>query len=89
MKKIVTVTEIAGEGMESLLGKNVMIFCLNYIYTGKLSGVNESCLVLEGARIVYETGAFSTKSFTDAQALPFNLYVQLSAIESFSETDKT
>jgi hypothetical protein len=88
MKKVVTVTEVEGEGFEALLEKQVLVFCLNYIYTGKLAGVNTTCILLEGASIVYETGAFSSKQFTDAQKVPSSLYIQTSAIESFSETDK-
>lgn len=88
MKKIVTVTEVEGEGLMALLGKPVMLFCLNYIYTGTLAGVNTTCVLLENARIVYETGAFDKKTFGDAQALPFPLYVSVGAIESFAETDK-
>jgi hypothetical protein len=89
MKKLVAVTEVEGEGLVSLLGKKVMIFCINYIYTGTLAGVNSSCVLLEDASIVYETGAFNSNKFTDAQKLPFPLYVQMASIESFSETDKT
>jgi hypothetical protein len=88
MKKLVKVEEVPGEGLVGLLGKNVLLFCLNYIYTGKLVGVNDTFCMLEDPRIVYSTGAFTTKSFEDAQALPFNQYIQLSAIESFGETDK-
>ena len=88
MKKIVTVTEVEGEGFEALLGKRVMLFCLNYIYTGTLEGVNKTCVLLNDASIVYETGAFDKKSFADAQKLSFPLYIQMGAIESFSETDK-
>jgi hypothetical protein len=88
MKKIVTVTEVEGEGLVALLGKRVMLFCLNYIYAGTLSGVNQTCVQLEDAAIVYETGAFDKKTFTDAQKLPFPLYIQTGAIESFAETDK-
>ena len=84
MKKIVTVTEVDGEGLEALLGQNVLLLCLNYIYTGKLVGVNASFVKLEGAQIVYETGPFSNKEFKDAQSLPVSeWYVQTSAIESF------
>jgi hypothetical protein len=32
---------------------------------------------------VYETGAFDTKTWKDAQKLPNSLYIQTSAIESF------
>ena len=88
MKKIVQVTEIEGEGLESLLGENVLIFALNYIYNGVLSGVNGDFVLLENPSIIYETGAFSDQKFKDKQTLPFQLYVQKSAIESFGKTDK-
>lgn len=88
MKKIVTVTEVDGEGFEALMGKRVLLFCLNYIYTGTLTGVNKTCVLLEDASIVYDTGAFDKTSFIDAQKLPDALYVQTGAIESFSETNK-
>lgn len=88
MKKIVTVTEVDGEGLIALMGKRVLLFCLNYIYTGTLTGVNSSCVLLEDAAIVYATGAYDKKSFDDAQKLNFPVYVQVGAIESFCETDK-
>ena len=81
MKKLVE--EVSGEGLEKLLGERVTLFCMNYIYTGKLMGVNASCALLEDAAIVYETGALDTKSWQDAQALPGPWYVQISCIESF------
>ena len=89
MKKIVTVTEVEGEGLMALLGKRVQLFCLNYIYTGILTGVNSTCVLLEEAGIVYETGAFSDAKFKDVQKIGHNLYVQIGSIESFSETSKT
>lgn len=88
MKKIVIVSEVEGEGLVSLMGKKVLLFCLNYIYTGTLTGVNSSCVLLEDASIVYATGAFTSTTFDDAQKLPHQLYVQTSAIESFCETNK-
>lgn len=88
MKKVVQVTEVEGEGLEMLLDKVVMIFCLNYIYTGKLIGVNKTCILLENPAIVYETGAFDATDFTNAQKLPFQLYIQTSSLESFGETNK-
>jgi len=81
MKKIIT--EVEGEGLVSLLGERVTLFCANYIYTGKLAGVNETCVLLEDASIVYETGAFTETKWKDAQALPNKWYVQTNAIESF------
>lgn len=81
MKKIIT--EVEGEGLVSLLNERVTLFCANYIYTGKLAGVNETCVLLEDASIVYETGAFTETKWKDAQALPNKWYVQTNAIESF------
>ena len=81
MKKIVD--EVAGEGLEKLLGERVTIFALNYIYTGMLCGVNATCVLLKDASIVYETGELMTGPWKDAQKLPHDWYVQTSAIESF------
>jgi len=88
IEKPAVVKEVENEGLVALLGKQVMLFCLNYIYTGKLTGVNASCVLLENPSIVYETGPFSDQKFKDAQPLPFQHYVQTSAIESFGETNK-
>ena len=81
MKKIVE--QVSGEGLEKLLGERVTLFCMNYIYTGKLIGVNDSCVLLGDAAIVYETGAFSDKAWKDAQPLPNEWYVKTASIESF------
>lgn len=88
MKQLMAVTEVDGEGLVSLLGKRVLLFCLNYIYVGTLTGVNNTFVKLAEASIVYETGAFDKATFTDAQKLAFPLYIQTEAIESFSETNK-
>lgn len=87
MKNNTTDNEV-GEGFEMLLGKQVLLFCVNYIYTGTLSGISKTCILLENASIVYETGDFGKTSFADAQKLPNNLYIQMNAIESFGETNK-
>lgn len=89
MKKIVTVSEVEGEGLIALMGKQVMLFCLNYIYYGTLEGVNNTCVLLKDASIVYETGAFSDKNLKDAQKLPHSIYIQVGAIEMFMETNKS
>jgi len=81
MKKIVQ--EVEGEGLTKLLGERITLFCANYIYTGRLTGVNDSCVLLTDAAIVYETGPFSDKKWKDAQSLPAEWYVQMDAIESF------
>lgn len=81
MKKIIEEKE--GEGFEKLLGEKITVFCANYIYTGKLMGVNETCILLTDPSIVYETGSFSEKHWKDAQALPHDWYILVNAIESF------
>ncbi len=83
MKKLVKVEEIEGEGLTALLGERVTLFCSAYIYTGKLVGVNQSCVLLEDAAIVYETGPLTDKAWKDSQKLPNEWYVQLSSVESF------
>jgi len=81
MKKIVD--KVGGDGLEKLLGERITLFCLNYIYTGKLMGVNASCVLLHEAAIVYETGELSSKTWKDAQNLPGPWCVQVNSIESF------
>jgi hypothetical protein len=82
MKKIIKVTE--GEGLAALLGQTIMVWCVNYIYTGTLTGVNEDCVLLTDPAVVYETGPFTTPGYKDAQPLHCkSLYVRTGAIEAF------
>ena len=83
MKKLVKVEEVEGEGLVGLMGQTVTLFCSAYIYTGVLTGVNDTYVKLEKAKIVYDTGPLDTKSWQDAQDLPYDWYVQLSSVESF------
>lgn len=84
MKKLVSVTEVEGAGLESLMGERVLLLCANYFYTGKLVGVNETCVELEDAAIVYETGQWTQKTYTDEQKLHTKtFYVSTNAIEAF------
>ena len=83
MSKTKKIVIVPMKGLVTLLGANVTLFCINYIYTGKLSGVNEEFVKLENPSIVYETGAFDTKDWKDAQKLPHEIYIMKSAIESF------
>jgi len=78
-----TIEDDDNEGLLALIGQQVTFFCAVYIYTGKLVGVNKTCVKLESPKIVYETGAFDTKIWKDAQALPNDLYLQTAMIESF------
>ena len=69
---------------DNLLGETVTLYCINYIYTGKLTGVNDAYVELTNPKIVYETGAYSNATWKDAQQLPKNVwFVMKDAIESF------
>lgn len=86
MKKLVAVTEVDSkkEGLYSLIGERVLLLCANYFYTGKLTGVNDTFVELEDPAIVYETGQWSSESYTDEQKLRTKIFfVQTAAIESF------
>lgn len=83
MKVLTQIQEIEKEGLLSLLGEKVTFFCMNYIYTGKLIGVNDTQIMLENPSIVYETGAFSDPKWKDAQPLPGKIYIRLSAVECY------
>lgn len=81
MKKLIQ--QVEGEGLEALLGEYVTVWCINYIYTGKLVGVNTHDILLEEPQVVYETGPLTDLKFKDAQPLPGPRYVRTAAIESY------
>jgi len=80
MKKLV---ECENEGLLSLIGERVTLMCGCYFYTGKLVGVNDDCVKLEDAGVVFETGPFTDDKWTDMQPLPNAWYVTTGSIESF------
>lgn len=85
MKRIIEETE--NQGLESLLGERVLLMCAGYFYEGKLIGVNEQCVELKDAHIVYETGAFSASAYKDIQKLHTEIwYVAIPLIESFGKS---
>lgn len=83
MKKVVSITEVEGEGLLGLIGQRVTLWSLNYIYTGDLTGVNDECVRLDNAALVYETGPLTDKAWKDAQPFPNPIYVMTRCIESF------
>lgn len=86
MKKLKEVIEVENSGLIELLGKRVTFFCLNYIYVGDLTGVNETCVELSNPSIVYETGNFSDKVYKDSQSLNVpKFFISMNCIESFGE----
>lgn len=72
-------------GLRALVGRRVTLFCVNYIYTGKLVEVNDSAVVLTDSAIVYETGPLKTKKWKDAQYFPHDWHIHRNSIESFGE----
>lgn len=85
MKRIVNVVETTQDGLEKLLGEYVQLWCVNYIYAGKLTGVNATCVVLTEAGVVYETGKLDGTKFQDFQQFAHEEhFVQIGMIESFS-----
>lgn len=72
------------EGLRSLLGQRVTLFCCRYIYTGQLIEVDDTCVKLEDCGIVYQTGEFKDVAWKDYQKLPHkHFYVTTQSIESY------
>lgn len=88
MKKLVSVTEVEGEGLTALLGENVILFCMNHNYAGKLIGVNDQDVQLENASVVYETGELKAKTFQVAESLPAVWYVRTASVESYGKSGR-
>ena len=80
------IAEVKDEGMETLLGKQVILFCINYFYIGELIGVGKREVKLKNPSIVYETGPFTDAKWKDAQRLHVDVHrVRIPAIESYAE----
>ena len=85
MKRLVNVVDVEKDGLESLLGQYIQVWCLNYIYAGKLIGVNTHDVVLAEAVVVYETGKLGDKQFKLAESAGVEeLFIRTSAIESYA-----
>jgi len=70
--------------IKELMGKNVTVFCMNYIYAGTLTAISDSFIALKNAAVVYVTGPFTNSHFTEAEKLPNPLYISIRAIESIT-----
>lgn len=83
----ILVENIVKEGLDSLFGERVLLMSAGYFYEGKLIGVNETFVKLDDAAIVYSTGEWSDKSYSDIQKLhQKEWYVQRGLIESFGKS---
>jgi hypothetical protein len=75
--------------LEHFEGKTIALWCMNYIYSGILLGVEDGVAVLSDAKVVYQTGPLDATEWEDAQSLPGKSWcVSISAIESFGEVNK-
>lgn len=81
MKRLIE--ELEDDGFTPFMGQRITLMCMNYFYTGKLIGVNRDFLELTDAAIIYETGEWNAKTWKDAQTLPGNVRVRVSAIEAY------
>lgn len=82
MKKLITEEE--NEGLLSLLGQTITVMGAVYFYTGKLVGVDETCIKIENPKIIFETGPYTDKEWKNAESLNVKYwYVKLDMIESF------
>ena len=82
MKRIVEVPALSG--LDTLMGEQVLLLCGNYFYSGKLVGVNKTCVALADCSIVYETGKWSDAKWANAEPLgPGETYVRIQWIEAF------
>jgi hypothetical protein len=80
----IKVEEVENEGFATFFDKPILLFCANYFYAGTLVGINDDFVKLENATIVYETGAFNTDSYKDAQFVPGKtVYVMKRLVEAF------
>lgn len=70
--------------MKNLIGEQVILFCMNYFYAGKLVEVYEDQVLLEKGGIVYETGPFSDTRWKDFQVIG-DVYVRISSIEAYAK----
>ena len=87
-KSVEMTTSIVDEedGLIVLLGKTVLIQCLNYNYTGKLVGVNTNDIKLEDAKVVFETGPYTSPNMKNAEFTHKKVaFIRTSAIESYWE----
>lgn len=90
MKTVVEIVEKSGEGLESLLGKRVLIMTAGYFYEGNLVGVNTTCIKLSDTSIVFDTGKFISESYQTIEKLHTDIwYIQTGLIESFGLSKKS
>lgn len=70
--------------LDKCLDEQLFVFANNYHYTGKLIAINNNFIILQDPYIVYSTGDWDNKQWSDCQKLPTKeLHIMLSAVESY------
>lgn len=82
MRKIIDDNE---DGLTALLGERVTVRCSNYTYAGLLDGVNDICMRLDDASMVFETGDVSKPGYATAERIPKPVYLMLGTVESLHQ----
>jgi hypothetical protein len=80
MKRLVEIDE---GGFEAVFGERIWIWCTIYIYTGRLTAINDDHIELEEPLLIYETGDLAAGDWEDAQSLPSPWRIMKAAIESW------
>lgn len=84
MQTVVEIKEDKLEGLNKFLNKRILILSAGYFYEGILVGIDDACVKINDAHIVYETGKWSDVNYRDRQKLHTDSwYVQVGLIESF------
>lgn len=77
------------DGYLNLIGKYITVFSCRYIYYGELIEEGKKYIKLKNPSIVYETGDFSEKKFTDIQLMSTKSFsINKDSVESFGILDK-
>lgn len=76
--------------MSDMVGKEVVVFCANFIYTGTLVRETHDRICIEKPIIVFETGPMHENDWREKQAMPTPvLHIERSGVESMGLLDRT
>ena len=75
--------------LPSLIDERVLVYGVNYFYTGILVAIDDFNIELEDVSIVYDTGDHDADNFADSQKLKGNRIINRNAYESIERLDIT
>lgn len=69
---------------EKFIGSNVVVWCINYIYAGKLEEVGDLTIVLSNAHLIFDAGNLQGETFNQYEKIKAKEWrIFLGAVESF------